>query len=237
MRRIFGLLILVGLSTPAFGAPVVWDTQVGGNGNAYQIIRARYITWDRANTIAQSLTFQGVQGHLATIASAEENTFVNDLRRRSLKRGRWFRRGPTEVWLGGFQSPSAQSAIDGWQWVNGGGNIPGTNGGATYTNWAPGEPNNWGGREDKLAMGFRNSGMWNDEGYVGNIAGFVVEYDTGGPVKWNAVPEPASVAMFGLGLLSAGYIGRRKKKEAQERREYEASKVSSPWLGRFRSQL
>ena len=46
------------------------------NGHYYDIITSPGITWEQSNTAAQSLTYEGVNGHLATVTSSEENDFI-----------------------------------------------------------------------------------------------------------------------------------------------------------------
>ena len=77
----------------------------------------------------------GLGGHLASVHSAQEQTFVSDLRPDKKQ----------PVWLGGSDSAEENK----WVWTDG------TK--FEYTNWVPGEPND-GGNEDCLEVGH----MWND---------------------------------------------------------------------------
>ena len=87
-------------------------------------------------------------GHLATITSAEENEQVTNIAD-----------GKT-VWIGGIRkgglSASFAAGADHWYWSDG---QP-----WTYTNWHPGEPNNWGGGENRVHLGLQAPGTWNDVG-------------------------------------------------------------------------
>ena len=48
------------------------------NGHYYDIKTGQHgITWLQANSAAQSLTYKGLQGHLVTITSQEEQVFIN----------------------------------------------------------------------------------------------------------------------------------------------------------------
>ena len=130
----------------------------------------------------------GVQGHLVTIGSAEENAFVFDTLI-----------GPTDAnWLGGFQPESSDEPDGGWQWLM---DEP-----FDYTNWNPrGEPNDQGG-ESVLHMPAADGGFWNDVNGLENTANvFVVEFD---------VPEPGScVVLLVVGsivFMRSGMVGRMR---------------------------
>ena len=98
----------------------------------------------------------GVSGHLATVTSVEENSFLvkNFLNGES---GKGF-------WLGGYQLPNQAETNEGWQWVTGEA--------WNYTNWWPDnvvpEPNDWPGmgveNNEENYMGFSHEsfGHWND---------------------------------------------------------------------------
>ena len=144
-------------------------------GHQFEIYEAPGITWLDAKACASSKVYPSgsdIQGHLATLTSDSEDLWVNNLR---LTPGL----GLGEVWVGGSQPPSANVG-DGWTWENSEGVI------ATpqfprpsYSKWLPGEPNDAGGSESYLAIGLSNTTRgWNDEGYLPNITGFVVEYET-----------------------------------------------------------
>jgi hypothetical protein len=78
------------------------------NGHYYECIdNGSSISWDAANQIAQSKSFMGKHGHLATITSAQENDFITT----NIVNG-----GP-EIWIGLYQdasSPSYSEPSGGW---------------------------------------------------------------------------------------------------------------------------
>ncbi len=156
-------------AAPVFGPVVEFD------GRHYQVVKENGISWHTAKGIAESQVYDGVTGHLATLTSQAEDEFVDQLRRKGgLSR--------PEVWVGGFQQECTPKAAGcGWQWLNGEGPISTPQVPLlSYSNWLPDEPNdNTGpGSEQHVAIGLRNEFGWNDEGALGNIGGFVIEYDT-----------------------------------------------------------
>jgi hypothetical protein len=109
------------------------------------------------------MSFQGMQGHLATITSSDESNFISANLPAACTGG---------YWLGGFQDRSAPDYSEpagGWRWVTG----------ETwnFTFWSAGEPNNQFGIEDYLLFrGFADC-TWND-GRTNDFAprGFLVEF-------------------------------------------------------------
>lgn len=178
--KAIGLAALIGLTAalPAQAAVVDW------NGHSYDVISSPGIDWPTANAAANAMTYGGLSGHLATITSADEDAFLSGL----------IANQPGEFWAGGFQKPIDETvATAGWAWVN-------WEGAFGYQNWQSGEPNDYFGSatEQYLGLGlYRETGGWNDEGNVGLIAGYLVEYERSG------VPEGAAglagiVAIVGL---------------------------------------
>ena len=151
--------------------PVQWKIEDGGNGHYYEVIPVAGITWEAANAAAAASSHEGGTGYLVTITSALEDAFVADL----ITIG--------EVWAGGKQDPAVSDPTANWVWVNGEGSFPGVNGGTgyvnTYSNWSDFEPNDEGGGEQYLGIGWTDDKKWNDEGALGNIKGYVVEYEAG----------------------------------------------------------
>jgi hypothetical protein len=136
----------------------VWSV----NGHRYEVWESYGIPWSHAKDFASRQYRQGYgYGYLATITSAAENNFVANLAFSSM--GWW-----VELWLGGFQPPDECRRDANWMWITG---EP-----WGYTNWAPGEPNDHQGPCSEQHLGIHRDGLWNDEGYLGNIRGFIIEY-------------------------------------------------------------
>jgi hypothetical protein len=136
----------------SFGASTaVGQTLWTENGHYYLIVN-QTTTWQQARLMAEAMEFMGVQGHLATITSEDENTFVTT------------QLGDTAgAWLGGEQLPGSSEPAGGWQWITGEPWV--------YTNWDAEEPNNtygggWGkdatGQSEESLHYHHNGTHWND---------------------------------------------------------------------------
>ncbi len=172
----------------------------GGTWNAYELVTTTK-TWDTARRDAALTTYMGFVGHLATVGSAAENSFLQ-----SITAG-------AERWIG-LTDSTATSTLDGFNFAalgtveygNTGGQSypPGGNRGlgwawvtgepVVYGNWANLEPNDSSGAED--ACQIRTDGLWNDNqagpslGQGGAAYGYLIEYDTA------VVGQPPVVASF-----------------------------------------
>ncbi len=141
--------------------PVQWKVSDGGNGHYYQaVLVSGGISWDNAKTAAED-----AGGHLATIASTDENSFVYNL---VSKHPEWNNNiGP---WLGGFQPTNSPEPGGNWRWVTGES--------FNYSNWRGGEPND-ASTEDSLH--YLGTGTWNDllhaDGPYYTITGYVLEIE------------------------------------------------------------
>ncbi len=184
---------LLAIGSSARAAVVIWTgdatwaTSAGGNGHRYEaVLLDSVITWTDARDIALS---RG--GHLATITSAAENSFV--FSSLASNPSLWdsspspMADGP---YLGGFHSGAAGET---WQWVTG----------ETwdFTAWAPGEPNGVPGGPQGLSY-------WNPAGPSPTwfdhppsdptTRSLIVEYP---------IPSPSALALLSL----TGIASRRRR--------------------------
>lgn len=163
-------------ATPANNLPagsnVIQNPQ---NGHFYVYV-GQTLSWADAKAKADSMVLNGMQGYLVTVTSKSENDFVHT------------NYTTKKTWI-------AASDVDNegeWKWMDGpengtlfshaddhGHNTP-INGG--YSNWAPGEPNNFGTGESYGVMHWSGGNQWNDLNGMdtqtggGGVPGFVVEF-------------------------------------------------------------
>ena len=132
LRRLLAAGAIVLCTAPGVtnAQPVQW----AGNGHWYEYVPApsifQSVTFAAAKTAAESRTYLGLTGYLATITSASEQSFINGAGFPFL-----FDFGATSsAWLGG-----SDGAVEGeWRWVGG----PESGQLASYTNWCCGHPVN-----------------------------------------------------------------------------------------------
>jgi hypothetical protein len=130
--------------------PLQWKVADGGNGHWYQVL-AQNLIWPDAK-----IECEDRGGHLATLTSAGENTFV--LSRLGI--------GPFAYQIGAFQPIQACEPGCLWSWVTG---EP-----WDFTNWFPGEPNDANATvgEDWSVM-WGTTGQWNDIGPGGGNSSII----------------------------------------------------------------
>lgn len=197
-RTLFSLATLastvsLGLAAPPATAMVV---QWSGNNHYYEYVSGQF-NFDQAKTAAETSIFNGINGHLVTLTSTDEETFIlNNL----------FQNSRPSYWLGA--SDEEQEGL--WQWISGPetgqvfwqlGNAIDFNQG-NHNNWFSGEPNNFGFRGEDFAVGnWAASGQWNDWG-AQQRAGYVVEYSQ---------PIPTPTLLPGLFCMGMAAFKRRKE--------------------------
>jgi hypothetical protein len=205
---------LVAASAVCRAAPVVFPASAGGTGHAYEVVFDTAASYDAATTVAESLG-----GHLVSINSAAEQAFVEGL---LVDAGA----NTGSYWIG--LERSGAGAAFGWA----------SGETLTFSNFASGEPNDYGSTEDFGQIYWAESeaddmhdrsGKWNDAGRDGypngdfageptpdlGRAGYVVELlDVGGggnnPPP-TAIPLPPALLAAPVGLLIAGLAARRRR--------------------------
>lgn len=166
-----------------------------GNDHAYKVVTpGAGISWTDAKTAAESQTFGGVPGYLATITSQTEHDFI-------------LTRIDQSGWIG-----ANDIATEGeWRWATGpetglqfwqGDAATGHAIGGTHNNWGANEPNNGGGTgEDCAQIRFTPTifGSWNDLDCSTLLPNYVVEFGAPG-----ALPEVVTTS-FNFNVVPVTY--------------------------------
>jgi hypothetical protein len=187
------VLLGVGTLTASPAAADCWDQWVG-NGHFYLAVhRPGGVNWATAEAHAVALG-----GHLASINSAAENTFVFNL---VASPQFWFVvPNPTRTfgpWLGGFQPAGTAEPLGGWTWSDGSA--------WNFSNWSGGEPNNWqGAQEDHLhyfVTGTTIGPKWNDILGTAQMRGYVIELTAVPPSQPADITCDATVGADDIAVL------------------------------------
>jgi len=153
---------------PDARTPTVPFDAVEFGGHFYKVYPER-MTWHDAKRFCEELG-----GHLVTITSAQEQSFVADLARRSAI--------PGSTWIG----LTEEGHLGDWRWV--------TDEPLAYRNWAKGEPNSREGKEHWGSIKQPQDFGWNDEiaGSNWNGGALFCEWDAG------AIRQSAPDSLEGL---------------------------------------
>ena len=141
------------------------------NGHFYEFVdHGSNISWTGARNAAAVREFAGVPGHLVTITSAAENTFIaNNV-------------PAPNIWIG-----AQANGLRIWSWRTGPeagmefwretGPGTGTILGGNFNAWASGEPNNYNNGENSAVTNWGGSkGLWNDLPDNHSVTRYLVEY-------------------------------------------------------------
>ncbi len=202
--KLLSILLLTSISLGLRAAPVF----NAGNGHYYELHTFTdnwRLNWSEAKEFAENSTFNGAQGYLATVTDQSEDDFL------------WNILGAEGSYLGAFDESkliNGQWQHQAWHWV--------TNEPFNYTNWLPGEPNNWQDEstdtpdnEDYLMYWWSATslgGRWNDTNLVSAylINNHIESVTRGFVVEYPPVPLPQTAWLFASGLMLI--MGRRKFK-------------------------
>ena len=123
--------------------PVQWRIADGGNGHWYQ-----WEAWGSVQSLADAVAeSNALGGHLATLTSAEEESFVRVL----VPAGSCIAPAASEALIGLVQAEQSNEPAGGWSWISGEA--------FRYSNWRAGEPND-AGNEDACLLNVASG--WND---------------------------------------------------------------------------
>ncbi|WP_210530389.1 hypothetical protein [Rubellimicrobium arenae] len=210
-------------ASSALAVPVRWEA----NGHYYELVlNDPQDSLAGAMAAAADRTFHGLKGYLATITSADEMAFLDDLTfgpvvkvgwnlvvvgwtsatefEDSVPRYDWVPYTyPDMGWRPTWLAASDADHEGNWTWIAG----PENGEMLDYANWAGGEPNDWGGQEDALIGWVDGTKHWNDALEWGAATAYLVEY---GGMEPAVVPVPATVLLLGSALGLLGGLGRRR---------------------------
>jgi len=181
----FALLVSMTCTPLALASVLMGPVTNPDNGHSYLLLSQS--NWTDAENEALSLG-----GHLATINDAAEQEWLLSIFSPSRDR---------HLWIG--LNDASQEGL--FVWVN---DDP-----FLFSNFPPGEPNNFGGIEDYTYIDVAHGDAWNDLANINEqIApgGFYIPLH--GVVEFSAesVPEPSMLALFSSTILTLLWIRKRR---------------------------
>ena len=180
--------------------------QNSANGHWYElIILSGELTWEQARNFAAARSYNGLPGHLATVTSSDENTFIEGVISSA---------GNIDIWIGGYQLSGQTQTDVGWRWVTG---EP-----WSFTDWGlvqSNEPNDWptpGENNEQNYLRIQqitDDAYWGDEGSTVSFGYLLVEYEPAARVQ--SVPTMTEwgmiIFMAIAGLGSVYYLKRQRR--------------------------
>jgi hypothetical protein len=220
-------VVLMSAATSSHAATVPFPVSAGGTGNGYEVMFDPSLDQSAASAAASS-----AGGHLVTITSASEQSFIESLLNNAGA-------ATGSYWIGLQRTGSGGSTSDfAWETAE-----P-----VSFTHFASGEPNNYPNHDENGGTvywsqnpsdpGFARRGDWNDAPDAGfpngalpddlTRRGFILEVEgagggnTGGNGGGNngggdgggggnAIPLPPAIFAAPLGMLAAAIASRRRK--------------------------
>lgn len=169
---------------------VEWSPSVGGNGHSYNLVLVtNLVDWGYCKVEAEAMG-----GHLVSIESAAENTFVYSLADSNPQA--WSFGGAFGPAIGAVQPAGAAEPAGGWSWVS---SEP-----WSYVNWSGGQPDNGDVGGESIAH-FLRGGRWNDKSATSKfLASFIVERSTCTPRKARAVAQVINGFVVGAEITDPG---------------------------------
>jgi flagellin-like hook-associated protein FlgL len=155
------------------------------NQHFYEVVTpSSPVTWQQAKVLAQSRSLFSLNGYLATVTDASEQSFING--QLAGKEG-WIGASDQDVSSGGLGEGN-------WGWLTGpeagtlfyqGRFNTGSALASKFANWSWGEPNDSGNEDYAYILG---NGQWNDYPGSFTVGSYVVEYGGGGAFGTYAAP-------------------------------------------------
>ena len=145
----------------------------GPDGHVYAAVLDSGKTWAEAELLAKDWEYQGVQGHLVSISSAEEQAMVGAVADQLL------------AWIGLTDHPYYTTAGD-WVWsddpstvvcVDDGGNYNCTPEGGAYQNWAGNNPRHVPSEPAYFYASISANQLWTTSKMGATQQGYVIEFD------------------------------------------------------------